>query len=177
MARQHRNIDPNQGHINFTWGQRVDRYVNERQGIASAMSELRGPSDYDNEFEYGFELATGIKKAIRESGLSRDHVVDGVNEFFTRSTEGTETDPPSCRRPLTLNMLNKYICKPDEAPIPAYYLVAIMYVTESLEPARALVEPMGARVVDRDEARQLALGKIDQNISELQQLKKQLKGA
>jgi len=141
------------------------------------MSVPRSPSDYENEFEYGVELAAACKKAIRESGLSREEVVDGVNAFLARSLEGTETDPPSCRRPLTLNMLVKYLCKPDEAPIPAYYLIAIMYVTESLEPARALVEPMGARVVDRYEARQLALGKIDQNIAELQQLKRKLKGA
>jgi len=177
MTKPCKKFDLIQGHIPFTWGQRVDRYVDERQGIVSAMTSLRSPSDYENEFEYGAEIVAGIKKAIRESDLSRDQVVDGVNAFFTRSAEGTETDPPSCRRPLTLNMLNKYICKPDEAPIPAYYLVAIMYVTESLEPASALVEPMGARVVDRYEARQLALGKIDQNISELQQLKKHLKGA
>ncbi|BCS94587.1 hypothetical protein DSLASN_02190 [Desulfoluna limicola] len=176
MARRREKLDPSQRIIDFTWGQQVDRYVEERQDIQAAIEQPRTPSDYENEFEYGFELATAIKKAIRQSGLSREQVVDEINAFFDRSHEGAKTDPPSCRNPLTINMLNKYICKPDEAPIPAYYLVALMFVTGSLEPARALVEPMGAQVVDEEDVKQLTLGKIDQNISELQRLKKELRG-
>lgn len=177
MSRKRKKSDRNQMLIDFEWGQKVDRFVENRQAIQAAIAEPRTPSDYENEFEYGFELSVGIKRAIRESGLSREQVVDAVNAFFNRSHQGAKTDPPSCRNPLTANMLTKYICKPDEAPIPAYYLVAIMFATGSLAPARALVEPMGAQVVDREEVRQLALGKIENNISELRRLKKELRGA
>lgn len=177
MTRRREKTDPNQMLLEFNWVKQVDRYVAEREAIQSAIETPRSPSDYENEFEYGFELATAIKRAIRKCGLSREEVVDEINAFFDRSKEGTETDPPNCRNPLTINMLNKYICKPGEAPIPAYYLVAIMFVTGSLEPAKALVEPMGAQVVDQEEVRQLTIGKIENELTELRRLKKELRGA
>ena len=128
----------------------------------------------ENEFEACIEIAAAIKQAIRECGLSRDEVVDGVNAYFGRTEAGTHMDPPTCRNPLTLNMLNNYLSKPTECPIPAYYLYAIHHVTGHLYPARVIVAAENARVASGKEVRQMALGKLEENIAEMRRLKKEL---
>ena len=177
MSRRRQKSDPNQRLIDFKWGQQVDRFVENRQEIQAAIEEPKQPNEYENEFEYGVELAAACSRAIRQSPWSREQVVDKINALFKRTREGAKEDPPSCRNPLTKTMLEKYLCKPNEAPISCYLVQAIMIVTDSLEPARAMLAPLGGQAIDREEARQLTLGKIDQNITELQRLKKELRGA
>lgn len=121
-------------------------------------------------------IAAGIKKAINESDLSRDQVVDLINEYFGRTKEEAKKDEPLCRNPLTINMFNNYLSKPAECPIPAYYLFAIHHVTESLEPARVFVEAEDAKIATGGEIRQMALGKLEEHIVEIKKLKKELKG-
>lgn len=112
------------------------------------------------------EIAVAVKKAIRQSGLSREQVVDAVNEFFHWPKDGDG------RERLTTNMLNNYLCRPDSYNMPIPYLHAIQRVTGSLEPLITLAELEGAQVVTGDEIRKLSLGKIDDAINELQRLKK-----
>ena len=178
MSRRKEKLDPNQMQFDFSWERTVDSYVETRQEIEEAVAEgpPRPPSAYHSEFELCVEIAASVGRAIRKSNLSREQVVDGVNDYFGRSPEGAKEDPPTCRNPLTLHMLNKYIGKPDEAPIPAYYLVAIMQVCSSLEPAQALVEPMSGKVVSAEETRLYTLGKLEQSIAEMHKLRRELKG-
>ena len=49
-------------------------------------------------------------------------------------------------------------------------------MTGSLAPARALVEPLDARIITGVEVRQMALGKLDETILEMQRLKRELRG-
>ena len=71
-------------------------------------------------------------------------------------------------------MLNNYLSKPAECPIPAYYLFAIHHVTESFEPARMFVEAEGARIATGSEIRQLNIGKLEEHLIEIKKLKKEL---
>jgi hypothetical protein len=73
-------------------------------------------------------------------------------------------------------MLNNYLSKPSERPIPAYYLFAIHHVTNSLEPAKVFVEAEGAKIATGEEIRQMALGKLEDHIVEIKKLKKEIKG-
>jgi hypothetical protein len=114
--------------------------------------------------------AVAVKKAIRESGLSRDHVVDKVNEFFGWPPAGDG------RERLTIHMLNNYLCRPDTYNMPIPYLHAIIRVTGSLEPLKALADMEGVKIITDGESKLLALGKIEAGLMEFQRLKKHIRG-
>jgi len=175
MSRRKQKIDPNQRTFDFNFGEKVDQYVSAKMEIQEAMDAGPGVAPVENEYEACIEIAAAVKRAIRPTGMSRDQVVDAVNAYFGRTAEGALADPPTCRKPLTLNMLNNYLSKPTEVPIPAYYLFAIQHITGSLAPAEALVEPTGAKVATGSEIRQMALGKLEENIAQMQKLKRELK--
>ena len=174
MSRAGKRIDPNQTTFDFEWRSQVDSYTDALENIHTTMS-IQPPRPAHNDFEACIEIAAACQRAIRESGLSRDQVVDGINEYFSRSLEGAETEPPECRKPLSIHMLNHYLSKPAEYPIPAYYLLAIHRVTNSLEPARVIVAHEGADVANAQERREMALGKLEMTMKELTRLKRELR--
>ncbi len=174
MTRRKRQVDPNQMFLDFT--AQVDEYVEVKANILEAATEPIHSSPVENELEACIEIAAAIKRTLRESGMSRDQLMDGINAYFGRSEEGATADPPLCRKPLTIHMLNNYLSKPNEYPIPAYYLYAIHRVTGIIEPGATIVAAEGAQVATAKEVRLLQLGRLDQTIAEMQTLKKQLKG-
>lgn len=178
MSKRQEKLDPDQRQLEFSWERAVDEYVETRMEIERAVEEDPRPPVRAtvSEFELCVEIAASVARAIRASNLSREQVVDGVNAYFGRSAKGAGADHPTCRNPLTIHMFQKYLAKPDEAPIPAYYLAAIQHVCDSLEPARALVEPMGGKVVTAEESRLLTLGKLENSIAEMQKLRRELRG-
>lgn len=181
MSKTAKKMDPRQRQFEFSFEERVDQYIDKRIEIENEIEEVvsRGPKQLraaENEFERCIEQAAAVKRAIRSSGLSREQVVDGINEYFGRTEEGAKADPPTCRNPLTINYFQKYLTKPHEAPIPFYYIEAIQYVCDSLEPAKELVAPAGAQVISGPETRQLTLGKIEENLLQMRKLRKEIRG-
>lgn len=173
MPPRKKPTDPNQLPLDFT--AQVDEYVEVKADILEAAKEPLHRQCGENEMEACIEIAAAVKRTLRESGMSRDQLVDGINSYFGRSEQGAISAPPECRKPLTLNMLNNYLSKPCEYPIPAYYLYAIHNVTGIIEPAATIVAAEGAQVATAHEVRLLQLGRLDQTIAEMQTLKKQLK--
>lgn len=177
MSKQKQKIDPNQMEFDWDFPSKLEKVLQERDVLQEKV--ILGPPkarQAENEFEICVVLAAGIKKAIDESELSRDQVVDLINGYFGRTKEEAKKDDPICRNPLTINMFNNYLSKPAECPIPAYYLFAIHHVTESLEPARVFVEAEGAKIATGGEIRQMALGKLEDHMTEIKKLKKEIKG-
>lgn len=170
-----RKDDPNQIQFEFDFDQRVDNYIQATQQIQEAIASPPHTERIECEFEASVEIAAAIKRAIRDSGMSREQTVDAINSYFGRSKEAAENDPPGSRNPLSIHMLNNYLSKPAEYPIPAYYLYAIHHITGSLEPAATIVAAEGGKIATGEELRQMALGKLEENIAEMQRLKKQLK--
>lgn len=170
MSKRRKRIEnPNQLKLDFE--RKIESYQTARQEILDACQNPQPTRHIESEAEACIEIAAAIKRAIRQTNMSRDQVVDGINEYFGR-TEDNENS----KKPLSIHMLNNYLSKPVEYPIPTYYIYAIQYVTGSLEPAQALIEGMDARVISGAEIRQMALGKLDETILEMQQLKKELRG-
>lgn len=174
MAKNKKTIDPNQLSLDFS--AKVDYYVEAKEEIAEAVHEQPRSHQVESEFEACIEIAAAIKRALRDSAMSREQLVDAINAYFGRSAEGACDDPPTCRKPLTIHLLNHYLSKPTDYPIPVYYLYAIHHVTGSLEPAKTLVEPEGAHVATGVEVRQMQLGKLEEALAEMQRLKRELKG-
>ncbi|NDY74456.1 hypothetical protein DO021_21555 [Desulfobacter hydrogenophilus] len=168
----------NEQQMEFDWDfpSKLEKVVRERRQIQKNVAA--GPAkkvQTENEFDLCILLSAGVKKAITESGLSRDHVVDGINVYFGRNHDDADKNEGICRKPITIHMLNNYLSKPAEYPVPAYYLFALHHVTHSLEPARVLVEAEGAKIATGADIRQMALGKLEEHIVEINRLKKEIK--
>jgi hypothetical protein len=74
-------------------------------------------------------------------------------------------------------MLNHYLSKPVEYPMPAYLLIPIMNIIKSFEPAQTIVQPAGGRVISAAEVRHMKLGELEIAIAEMNKLKRELKTA
>ena len=174
MGKKRFRIDPNQMTIDFRWERRVASLVNETRLIHDAMA-LMPASGAENDFEACIAVAAAAKRAIDQSGLSRDQVVDRINRYFGRTDAGARQDPPTCLKPLTKNMLDKYLSQPTEYKLPAYLLYALHHVTESLEPAKMFVEAEGGAVVTAVEKRRLQLVRLQDYMGEAKRLEGELK--
>jgi hypothetical protein len=168
----------NELQLEFDWDfpSKLEQVVRDRKRIQANVAA--GPPqtpETENEFDLCVVLAAGIKKAVTESGLSRDQLVDGINGYFGRDHDDADKDEGICRKPLTIHMMNNYLSKPADYPIPAYYLFAIHNITRCIEPARVFVEAVGAKIATGAEIRQMALGKLEEHIVEINRLKKEIK--
>lgn len=175
MTKRAQIIDPAQEAFDF------DALVDEFIEVKTDLVEAAGAKPHahratENEMEACIEIAAAIKRSLRESGMSRDHLVDGINAYFGRSEAAAEADPAACRKPLTIHMLNNYLSKPCEYPIPAYYLYAIHHVTGIIEPAATIVAAAGGQVATAEEVRLLQLGKLEQTLDEMRRLRSELRG-
>ncbi|PKN67160.1 MAG: hypothetical protein CVU57_04205 [Deltaproteobacteria bacterium HGW-Deltaproteobacteria-15] len=143
---------------------RIEQYRDLKEEI------LKGepPKPIESFEEACIGIAASWKRAIRESGLSREQVVDRINEFFGWGN--------GSKKALSIHMFNHYLSKPIQYPPPAYLVFPIQHITGSLEPTKAFAEPEDAKVISGDEVRQMALGKLDETILEMQRLKKELRG-
>ena len=166
MSKRKKRIDPNQ--LSFCFDQKIDEYTALKEEIIT--SPTARPVHIHSFEESCIEIAAAVKRAIRNTNMSREQMVDAINDYFgwphASQVEGKH---------LSLHMFNHYLSKPAEYRLPAYYLFAIQRITESLEPAQCLAEAEDAKVISKGEVRQWALGKLDETIVEMQRLKKELR--
>ena len=165
MSKSKKRIDPNQ--LSFLFDRQIEEYATLKNEIVSTPSQPLQNQSFE---EACIEMAAAVKRAIRNTNLSREQMVDAINDYF-----GWPHAPQVEGKHLSFHMLNHYLSKPAEYPMPAFYLFAIQRITESLEPARCLAEAEEAKVISKGEVRQLALGKLDETIIEMQRLKKELR--
>ncbi len=157
MSKARKRIDA--GQLRFDFNRQIDAY----QELKAELLDQEGPARSSFKYEEAcIEVAATLKRMQRRSGMSREQLVDAVNEFLGSNK-------------LSIHMLNHYLSKPVEYPIPAFYLFAFQRVAESLDVCGMYAEAEGARVISGDEVRQMTLGKIDENILELQRLKRELR--
>ncbi len=170
MSRRKKRIDPRQLSLDFD-RKLLDEYRVLKEEILN-HHEIPPAKSAQSWEEDCIEIAAACKRAIKESGLSREQVVESINEYYGWPPKPTEKNEKS----LSIHMFNHYLSKPTEYPIPAYYMYAIHRITGSLEPCRSYADAEKARVISGEEVRELALGKIDENILELQRLRRELRG-
>jgi len=162
MSKKRKKIDTRQPVLDFD--QPIEAYSRLREELIQEMPPRLASPEYRYD-EYCIEIAVSVKKAIRDSGLSREQVCDAVNDYFGWPKNDK-------RKSLSIHMLNNHICKPVEYPPTAALLHAIQRVTSSIEPLKAQAEMEGAQIITGDEVRKLTLGKIDDALTELQKLKR-----
>jgi len=166
MTKGKKSLDKNQICLDF------DSPIEAYQALREELTRATPPpvENAENRWdEYSTEIAVAIKKIARDNDMSRDHLVDAINDFF--GFDGTDG-----RKSLTIHMLNNHLSRPAEYPLPLPYVHAINRIFQSTELIDAMAVIEGARAIGRDEIKMLALGKIDNALAELQRLKKTLRG-
>jgi len=165
MASKKKRIDPNQGSFNFD--ATISAYRNLKDELLSQRAAPAG-SIIESYEEACIEVAASVKRMLRVSGMSREQLVDSINDYFGW--------PDETKRALSIHMLNHYLSKPVEYPLPAAMIFAIQHCLGSLDVSGTFAEAEGGRVITRDEIRELAIGKLDDTILEMQRLKRELRG-
>ncbi|MCE5265698.1 MAG: hypothetical protein LLG97_19490 [Deltaproteobacteria bacterium] len=161
MSKKQKRLDTNQAVLDFDAP--IQQYENLR---AKLLSSPDVPKHIDSYEEACIEIAATVNTARRAAGLSREQMVDAINAYF---------GPGNAWR-LSIHMLNHYLTKPTKYPMPAAMIYAVQHVTGSLGTIAALANAEDGRVIDKDDVRELALGKLDNAISEMQRLKKEFRG-
>lgn len=147
----------------FDFEDMLSSYQSAREEVLEACDSKPEQGEAMSCAETCVEIAAAIKRSLRSTGLSREEIVDRINEYFPGGKQ------------LSLHMFNHYLSKPDKYPIPAYLIIPLQEITGSLEIAQTLVEPTGGRVISRNEVRHMNLGRLDELISEMQHLKREIK--
>jgi len=166
MSKHQKKIDSRQMTLDFD--SRIDAYAALKEEILNKAPVA--DKCVETHEEACIQMAAAIKTAIRHSGMSREQLVDAINGYF-----GWDQANGKPGKQLSIHMLNHYLSKPVQYPIPAFYVFAVQAVTQSLEPVRAFAEAAGARVISGDEVRHMTMGKLDATILEMQKLKRELR--
>jgi hypothetical protein len=162
MSKKGKFQDKNQTALDF------DTPIAEYESLRTQL--IAGPEKterIENWDEACIEVAASVKNALRSWGKSREELVDAINKYFGATPEG---------RHLSIHMFNHYLSKPVEYPMPAALIYAVQHITGSLETIANFAVAEGGRVITAGEVRELAIGKIDAAIDEMQKLKKEFRG-
>jgi hypothetical protein len=135
------------------------------EACSTAVTEIE--TGIETEDEFYVELAAACKQAIRQSGMSREQVLDEINRRFGRTGEDG-------RKPLSIHMFNNHLSKPQESRVPAWLVWAVCRATGSLAPFRVQVEALGGVVAAAEEETELLFGKLERHIRQLQAAKRSL---
>ena len=166
MSRRSKKIDPRQ--LSFDFDRHIQEYTDLKDTLISSSYEKK-PAVESYE-EICIEIAASIKRAIRKTNLSREQMVDAINDYFGWPKEETKKG-----KHLSVHIFNHYLSKPIQYPIPLFYIYAIQHITKSLMPTISLAEAEDAQVISGDEVRQMAIGKLDETILEMRKLKRELR--
>lgn len=155
---------PNQQLLPFQYKEEVKRLTEQHEAIGKSLDDIlrAGPGSAcdERESELASEVAMAVKQDLRESGMSREQFLDALNVALGRTEAGAEGDNPSCKKPITLNMLNNYLSKPEQYAMPTHFLFAIHKVFGSFRVVDTIVGAVGAKVVSGEELRLLAKAQI-----------------
>jgi hypothetical protein len=166
MTKSKKRLASNSNQPSLDFDTPIAEYSRMREELIQMPSTLSQTETYD---EACIELAASVKRTIRESGKSRDIIVEAINLYFG-------WDIKDKRKCLTLATFNNYLSKPVQYPLPAFYIIAIQHICHSLEPTRYFADLEGGKVITGDEVRKLALGKLDDAMNEIRRLKKEFRG-
>ncbi|HRR42490.1 MAG TPA: hypothetical protein P5244_14750 [Syntrophales bacterium] len=162
MSKKRKKIDTNQAALDFDAP--IQQYEELRVKLLNAP-ETQGRID---SFEEAcIEVAAMAKSDHRASGMSREEMVDAINDYFGATDSEWR---------LSIHMFNHYLSKPTQYPMPAALIYAIQHITGSLAIISNFAKAEDARVISGEEVRKLAIGKLDDAIAEMQRLKKEFRG-
>lgn len=94
MARRIHEIAPGQMALDFS--AKVETFLEVKGNLFEAIHDRPTAPELENEFECCIEIVAAIKKALRESNMNREQLVDAINAYSAARTKGpTPTRPPA----------------------------------------------------------------------------------
>jgi len=119
------------------------------------------------------DLKTAMAQAANGTGISREELCERINQIADRyGVRLVKGNGPN----LTLATLEKWLNPEDkERVIPTKALPVFCAAVDSLEPFQVLLAPLGALVIDEQEAKLLQLARLDQEVKQRQAMMKKLK--
>lgn len=154
--------DKRQMLLPFEYKERVKELMHQHDEIGRALNDVvdQGPESAcgENEEELCNEVAAALKADLRDSGMSRDQLLDKLNEFLGRTEDGYKQD--KCKKPMSLDMLNNYMSKPIKYPLPSHFQYAFNKIFGSFRIQNTIVGAMKAQVISGEDIRRLTLMKI-----------------
>ena len=115
MSKRRTIFDKRQRILDLDFSSRVENLIDQKQEILRTVRPEKTYAIEDHQ-ELCVEIAGAIKRAIKNTGLSREQIVDGINDYFGWTG----------KKQLSIHTLNNYIAKPVERPIPAYLLFPLI---------------------------------------------------
>ncbi len=168
------NHNPNQMLLDLKFKKRFTSFVESTNELQEKIESTDNEYLDGNDIAACFAVVRAIKKMMKEAGFSVEQMVDEINNYFCRSAKGLKEYPPACLKLLTVPYFKKYLSKPSEARIPAYYVFAIQAICDSLDLSKLFTEPMGGDVINADESRQLKIAKLQEAQRRAKELEKEL---
>lgn len=110
-----------------------------------------------------------MRQALKNCPFSRDQVVDKTNDLARR--EGISTNGRAQK--VTAEMLDKWVSQ-SEHIIPWKLLPIFCRVVDDLSPLAALVAPLGAKVIGKDDAMLLKWARAEKETRRLRRVKRQI---
>ena len=171
------NHNPNQMLLDLKFKKRFTSFVESNRELQEAIEFPHNEYLEGNDKAACYAVASGIKKMIKASGLTPEGMVDEINKYFCRSAKALKPkkgESPACLPLLTPAYFTKYLSKPIEARIPAYYIFAVQAICNSLDLSKLFTEAMGGEVINADESRQLKIAKLQETQRRARELEKEL---
>ena len=110
-------------------------------------------------FNIAYDQKVSMNEAARNCGLSRDQIVEKMNEMAGRF--GVTLVKGNTNSGLTLETFEKWINPEDTTRhMPMKALPIFCAVTESLEPLAIMAKPLEAAIIGQDEKKLLEWAKI-----------------
>lgn len=113
-----------------------------------------------------------MRLAIKQSKLSRDQVVDAMNDLAR--TEGLSTNGRA--KQISIEMLDKWLSNSADHTIPWKYFPVFCRIVNSVDPIKALCAPLNAEVVDYKETSLLKWARYEMQKRKIKKHQKKLEG-
>lgn len=117
-------------------------------------------------------LKEAMRQALADSGLSREQVVDGMNELCR--VHGVHFTGRA--KQISLDMLEKWTANSADHVLPLKYLPLFCRATASDLPMRAVAAPLNLNVIDGDETRLLQWARMERQRRALLKEQRRLEG-
>jgi len=120
----------------------------------SAQCSLFESPIVEGALDVSLAFRDALSKALSRCKLSRWQVAAMMSELT--------------RRNISKDMLDKYTSHNLDFGLRAEVLPALLYIVQSLDPARTLLSPVGGEVIDPGESKYVKLARLEQENQRLQ---------
>jgi hypothetical protein len=96
-----------------------------------------------------FRLKAAMRKALKDTNLSRDQVADEMTEIM--KIDGLRL--PGNSKSISRTILDKWVCESAQHMIPVSLIPVFCQVVDSCLPVKILIQPLNLNIIDRNQSK------------------------